>query len=390
MAEPLVPEGSRQPSVRELLAVQLTSGVGAVIYRRLLEAFGSVQGILAAPPGRLEEVEGVGPKRASGLASGRGLDLADAEMSRCADLGISLLPWTDGAYPPGLREIYDPPLVLFCRGDLRPEDALALGVVGARNCSHYGRSQAERFGRELAATGFTVVSGLARGVDSAAHRGALDAGGRTLAVLGCGLGQVYPPENSELARSVSASGALLSELPADAPPSRENFPRRNRLISGLSLGVLVVEGSRRSGSLITARCALEQGREVFALPGKVDNRLASGPNSLIKGAGAKLVESTSDVLEELGPVADELAGIAGAGCGAGESGRRGGARARTSGLNSRERLVLDRLQSDPLQIDSIIDSSGLPPAEVAGILMVLEIRRLARRLPGGRYVSLVN
>jgi DNA processing protein len=386
----MVPEGSRKPTLRELLALQLTSGVGAVIYRRLLEAFGSVQGILAAPPGRLEEVEGVGPRRAGELASGRGLELAEAEIARCAEAGVSLLPWTEEAYPPGLREIYDPPLVLFCRGKLRPEDALALAVVGARGCSHYGRTQAGRFGRELAAMGFTVVSGLARGVDRAAHTGALDAGGRTLGVLGCGLGRVYPPENAELAEGVAANGALLSELPVDAPPSRENFPRRNRLISGLSLGVLVVEGSRRSGSLITARFALEQGREVFALPGKVDNRLAAGPNSLIKGAGAKLVEGPGDILEELGPVADGLVGLGEGGGRDGPSRDGGRADPRRAGLNSKERRVLDGLQGDPLLIDSIVDSSGLPPAEVAGILMVLEIRRLAKRLPGGQYVSLVS
>jgi DNA processing protein len=378
------------------MALQLTAGVGAVTYRRLLRVFGSVQGILAAPPSRTEEVEGVGPKRARGLASGRGLELAEREFERCSELGVRPVGYLDEDYPPALKQIYDPPLVLFIRGGLEPEDALSVGVVGARNCSYYGRTQAERFGRALAGLGFTVVSGLARGVDSAAHSGALEAGGRTLAVMGCGLAGVYPPENRELAERVSQRGALISELPADVPPSRENFPRRNRLISGLSLGVLVVEGSRRSGSLITAHCALEQGREVFALPGKVDNQLASGPNSLIKNAGAKLVESAQDILDELGPVADELVGLrvreARGDSDLGAGGEPGGklADARAAGLNSRERSVFQRLSSDPLQMDALIDEVGLPPAEVASALMILEIRRLARRLPGQRYVRSAN
>jgi DNA processing protein len=393
----MIPEGSRTPSLRELLALQLSAGVGAVTYRRLLRAFGSVQGILAAPASRIEEVHGVGPKRASGLASGRGLDSADEEILRCERLGVELVAYTDGGYPPALKQIYDPPLVLFVLGRIDPEDALAIGVVGARNCSHYGREQAAAFAGDLARMGFTVVSGLARGIDSAAHRSALDVGGRTLAVMGRGLAGVYPPENRELAERIAADGAVISELPVDVPPNRENFPRRNRLISGLSLGLLVVEGSRRSGSLITAHCALEQGREVFAVPGRVNNALSSGPNNLIKTAGAKLVESAPDILEELGPVADDLVGlrIGEAGGAAGDRAAGGGGSGRgddlrASGLNSKERTVLDRLSGDPRQVDLVIEESGLPPAEVASILMVLEIRRLAKRLPGQRYVRILN
>ncbi len=393
MAEPLIPAGSRPPSVRELLALQLTAGVGAVTYRRLLRTFGSVQGILAAPAARIEEVDGVGSKRALSLVSGKGLELADEETSRAEGLGVRLLAYTDDGYPPALKNIYDPPLVLYVKGGLQAGDALALGVVGARRCSYYGKSQAERFAGALAGMGFAIVSGLARGIDSAAHLGALEAGGRTVAVMGRGLAGVYPPENGELAERIAASGALLSELPLETPPNRENFPRRNRLISGLSLGVLIVEGTRRSGSLITARCALEQGREVFALPGKVDSRLAAGPNSLIKGAGATLVEDPQDVLDELGPVADDLVGLKLPAAppekpGAGRTGEdaQGELDLRAAGLNSKERAVLEKLSSDALQIDALIEACELPPAEVAGALMVLEIRRLAKRLPGQRYV----
>jgi DNA processing protein len=395
MAEALVPEGSRQPSLREMLALHLTAGVGAVTYRRLLKAFGSVQGVLAAPAARIEEVEGVGPKRAGSLSSGRGYDLADREMENAQRQGVSIVPYGAENYPPALRQIYDPPLVIYIRGQLLREDAVAVAVVGSRNASHYGLAQAQRFAGALAGLGFTVVSGLARGIDSAAHRAALDAGGRTVAVQGCGLAGVYPPENADLAEAICAHGAVVSELPLDAPPSRENFPRRNRLISGLSLGVLIVEGSTRSGSLITAQCAIEQGRDVFAVPGMIDNPLASGPNGLIRKAGAKLVEHPTDVLDELGPVADELVGVQlrraeGAGDTAvqpaGEAGKP--PRALEAGLNARESAVLNRLSGAPLHIDSIIEASGLAPAEVASALMVLEIRRLIKRLPGQRYIRL--
>jgi DNA processing protein len=403
MAEPLVPVGSKKPSMLELLALHLSAGVGAVTYRKLLRAFGSVQGILAAPASRLEDVEGVGEKRAATLASGQGLDLAAKELERASALGVKLLGYTDEGYPAALRQIYDPPLVLYVRGELHPEDAVAIAVVGARNCSYYGRGQAERFAGALAAMGFTVVSGLARGIDTAAHLGALEAGGRTVAVMGRGLAGVYPPENEALAERIAGHGAVVSELPVDTPPSRENFPRRNRLISAMALGVLIVEGSRRSGSLITAHCALEQGREVFAVPGKIDNPLASGPNGLIKTAGAKLVEEPADILEELGPVADELVGIRPRGAAApGEAGHEpegeGGAEeteaeaiprsgdARETGLTGRERALLGKLSSDPVSMDEVIERSGLPPAEVSSALMVLEIRRLAKRLPGQRYV----
>jgi len=397
MVEELIPKGSKPPRLEELLALQLTGGVGAVTYRRLLRAFGSVQGILAAPPGLIDDVEGVGPKRAASLASGRGLETAAAEIRRAGELGVGLVPYTSENYPPALKLIYDPPLVLYVRGELRAQDALALAVVGSRRCSYYGTAQAARFAGELARLGFTVVSGLARGVDTAAHTGALEAGGRTLAVIGRGLAGVYPPENEDLAaRIADGHGAVLSELPLDAPPARENFPRRNRLISGLSLGTIVVEGSRKSGALITASMALEQGREVYALPGKAGDPLAEGPNGLIKSAGAKLVESPQDVLDELGPVADALVGLelpeqhrrAALSALAVPQPEAAGAPAdtRSAGLTPAERRVFEQLSQEPVYTDAIIENAGMPPAEVASVLMVLEIRRLARRLPGQRYV----
>ncbi len=394
MAESVIPEGSRKPQLVDLLALQLCAGVGTVICRRLLRVFGSVQGLLAAPLSRIEEVEGVGPKRANALIGIDNHTVARKEIQDAREMGVQLLDITNPAYPPALKQIYDPPLVLYVKGDLRAEDALAIGVVGARSASYYGKEQAVLFSSALAGMGFTIISGLARGADSSAHQAALDAGGRTIAVMGCGLAGIYPAENQELADNISGNGALLSECPLHAPPTRESFPRRNRLISALSLGVLVVEGSRRSGSLITARCALEQGREVFAIPGRNGNALAAGPNSLIQKAGAKLVTCPQDLLDELGPVADELvvADVMGAASFSEKSESRSNVRlpakglARLAGLNGKERAVLDVVKSEAQRTDRIVESTKLLPAEVASALVVLEVRRLVKRLPGGRYL----
>lgn len=211
---------------------------------------------------------------------------------------LSLL---DKDYPANLKYIYDPPSILYIKGNILPEDTIAVAVVGSRRATYYGLKNAENLGFQLAAGGITIISGLARGVDSAAHRGALKARGRTIAVLGSGLNKIYPRENEELVEEIAQNGAVISEFALDTPPLRQNFPRRNRIISGLSLGVVVVEAAKRSGALITANFALEQGREVFALPGKIDSFTSKGTHDLIK-QGAKLVESIEDIIEELEPL----------------------------------------------------------------------------------------
>jgi DNA processing protein len=393
---------------RAVLRLHLTHQVGALTYQKLLRVFGSPEAALAAPERRLAEVEGIGPKSARTITASRArsAEAADRELELAARHGVRILTLEDEAYPRALSTIFDPPLVLYVKGEILPRDGLALGVVGSRRSSYYGRSQAERIASHMAGLGFTIVSGLARGVDSAAHRGAVAAGGRTFAVLGNGLCSIYPPENAELGGQVAASGALLSEFPMEVEPHRENFPRRNRIISGLSMGVLVVEGNVRSGALITAHAALEQGREVFALPGKVDSPLARGPHSLIK-LGAKLVEGPADILDEIGPSADAL-GLADAAQGTPAEGAlpdadgegtvlaetqearlaAGGTTSGTQwpGLAPAERRLLECLSSDARDIDDITAAVEMSPAEVSAGLLVLEIRRLVKQLPGKRFV----
>jgi DNA processing protein len=358
----------------DLIRISLAEGVGALTYRRLAARFGGAKEILAAPERALREVEGVGPKTATALRAVRTLDVAPI-YRRAEELGVRIISSGSPEFHVSLRSIPDPPIILYVRGALLRQDVLAIAVVGARRCSVYGQGQAERFAAGLARCGFTIVSGLARGIDVAAHRAALRAKGRTIAVLGCGLARVYPPEHREMADRIAENGAVISELALSAPPQPEAFPARNRLISGLSLGVLVIEAARKSGSLITARHAAEQGREVFALPGQVDNPLNRGTHALIKD-GAKLVEDVDDIIQELGPLSET---IHAEGEGPVED-------ARTLALNEKEAKVFSLLSSDPRTIDELIGMSGLAPSEVGSVLTVLEIRRYVRQLTGKRFV----
>jgi DNA processing protein len=293
-----------------------------------------------------------------------------------AQLTIAL---ADDRYPAWLRAIPDPPAVLYCDGRIEPRDRQAVAIVGARKATPYGLRVTETLARELSGAGFTIVSGFARGIDAAAHRAALDAGGRTIAVLGCGLDVNYPPEHGRLREEIAASGAVLTEFAPGTQPRPMNFPQRNRIISGLSLGVVVVEAAEDSGSLITARLALEQGREVFAVPGSIDAPLSRGPHGLIK-QGAKLVETVDDIIEELLPQMDTAVAPK----------RRPGfsKAAEIPNLSPEERLLLDQMSRDPLHLDDLTERSGLTPAGVAGILLGLELKGAVRRLPGQRYYRL--
>ena len=284
---------------------------------------------------------------------------------------IKILSLKDKNYPTNLKYIYDPPLKLYIKGKILPEDNIAVAIIGSRRATHYGLKNAETLSFQLAAKGITIISGLARGVDSAAHRGALEAGGRTIAVLGSGLNVIYPPENEKLAQEVAQNGAVISEFPQDTPPFKQNFPRRNRIISGLSLGVVVVEAAKRSGALITANCALEQGREVFALPGKIDSFTSQGTHDLIKH-GAKLVESTEDIIEELEPLMSEYIKQA-----------KSESKATVKpNLLDEEKQIYSCLSSDPTHIDEIMQKVDLSYGRLLTNLLKLQHKKLVKELPG--------
>ena len=360
---------------RAQLRLALVPGIGPRLRQALLERFHTPEQVFAARPDEWRTVSGIGPKLSRALASAHDQIDVDAELELCRRHSIELMCEQDENYPQRLREIHDPPGVLYLSGTYLRQDEMAIGIVGSRHATRYGLEQAERLAAGLARAGVTVISGLARGIDAAAQRGALAAGGRTLAVLGSGLLNIYPPEHVELGEQVSRQGGLLSELPLRSKPLGGTFPQRNRLISGLSLGVLVIEASLRSGALITARHAAEQDRDVFALPGRVDNRMAAGCHRLIR-EGAKLVESVDDILEELGPLSSPAE-------------HHDGQSLRHPAellLNEIEQCVLQHVRTEPTPIDRVVAASGLPTPQVLATLSALEIRRLIARTSGSQVL----
>jgi len=359
----------------DVLRLHLIPGVGPRTSTVLLERFGSATAALQASGPELLGVEGIGPKLSVAITRARHDDSGAKELARCRELGIGLLLRGTEGYPKELLETPDPPAVLYCRGAYVPRDALAVAIVGTRKCSTYGRQIAERLAGALGRAGVTIVSGLARGIDAAAHSAALRAGGRTIAVCATGLRNVYPPENVDLAAEISRQGCVLTEAPLERTASPGIFPQRNRIISGLSLGVIVVEADRNSGSLSTAKHAREQNRDVFAVPGQIDNPRSHGCHDLIRD-GATLVRSADDVLEALGPLmqpvktsADEVVHSP-----------------RELSLNDCERLVLNAVPQHPVPIDEVLRGVDLEAPRILSTLMILEMKRLLRRHPGG-YVS---
>lgn len=357
-----------------VLRLSMVAGVGPRTFHALLERFGSAEEALQASVAELKQVDGVGEKLAGAIQSGREIDL-ERETQLCREHGVRQVFSSDSDFPRLLREIHTPPAVLYVKGELAPADNVALAIVGTRHATHYGKAQAERLSGAMARAGLTVISGLARGIDAIAHRAALAAGGRTIAVLGNGLSRVYPPEHADLAGEIAGQGAVVSELPMTAEPKRGSFPQRNRLISGLTLGVLVVEAAHKSGALITARHALEQGRDVFAVPGRVDNRMSHGCHQLIRD-GAKLVERAEDILEELGPLVEAAPTAQGQVI----------KRPAELMLNQQESKVLALVGEEPTAIDQVIHESQLAPHQVLATISVLEIRHLIRRLDGNHVV----
>jgi len=388
------------------ILLNLIPDVGSLRMRRLLDAFGDLERVWAASVRDLQQVEGIGPRLAEHIAAGRhDTALLERELARAERARVRLVTLDDAEYPAALRTISDPPLVLYVRGTLTPADEVAVGIVGARRASLYGLQTAERLGYELALRGVTVVSGLARGIDGASHRGALKAPGRTIAVLGSGLSCLYPSEHEALAEQVAGQGALVSEYPMEMQPLPHNFPRRNRLISGLSLGVVIVEAGPRSGALITADCALEQGREVFAVPGPITTVTSQGTHQLLK-QGARLVTSVEDIVEELRltptpmrPSALALRleprppsmslGTGRPGALAQDSAPRGSTTEplAVTSLPERERRVLTCLSDEePKDIDAVAGHSGLESAEASSLLLQLELKQLVRQLPGKQFL----
>jgi DNA processing protein len=366
------------------IALNLIREVGPVTVRLLTETLGSASAIFEADARQLLAVRGTGTEIIKKLVAARRKVNAAAEIERAAELGAELVTPADAGYPEPLRNIYDPPLALYIKGTLDPRDRHAVAIVGSRHTTSYGRECASSFAAQFARAGFTVVSGLARGLDTSAHQGALKAGGRTIAVLGGGLHDIYPPENRALAEEIAASGAVISEFQLGREPDKTTFPIRNRIVSGLSQGVVVVEAGLSSGAMITANVAAEQGKSVFAIPGRIDSPTSQGTHNLIKN-GAKLAESVSDVLDDLGSLFTAVSRSAARP--PEESARAAQIRIPLSGA---EQTIMQRLmEDDRLDIDTLVRQSGLPAATVSATLLMLEMKRLVKTLPG-RFVEVAH
>jgi DNA processing protein len=365
-------------SAREaLIALNLIEGVGPVRARSLLEYFGDAPKILAASRAELLRVRNIGEDTAEKIATWENTVDLSGELKRIGDFGCHVLIQSDENYPPLLREIYDPPLVLYVKGELTARDKNAVAMVGSRMTTHYGLETARKLAYQLAYTGVTVVSGGARGIDTAAHQGALSGKGRTIAVLGTGINLVWPTENAELFERIAANGAVITQFPFNRPADKQSFPIRNRIVAGMTLGTVVVEANLTSGSLITANFATEYGRQIFAVPGRIDSPRSKGCHDLIK-KGAKLCEGVEDILSEfeyLFPASNKPASVSQTGV------------LPALELNDNEQKVLSVLKADDeMSIDEVIRASGLPSSAVNVALFSLEMKRLVKQLPGKMFV----
>ena len=370
------------------LAVMLTPGVGSRTSAELLKRFGNPERIFAASKTELEAC-GLPAPVSNEIVSGRPLSAAEQELEKVRQHNARLLAWDEPEYPALLKEIYDPPVLLYVRGDVAALSTPCIAMVGARAPSPYGRQVAERIAGDLAARGLTIVSGLARGIDTCGHRGALEAGGKTVAVLGCGLDVDYPKENRKLRQQIERNGCVLTELPLGIYPAPQNFPVRNRIIAGLSWGAIVVEGGRYSGSLITGRLAMEFNRQVYAVPGNITSKRSAAPNLLIK-QGAKLVEGWEDVVEELPTplrtdILERIAQAETAGDAVQEP------LPLTENLSATEQKVFGILKADEaLHVDALVEATGLSPAGVLTALLELEMKGIVRSLPGKNYLRAIG
>jgi DNA processing protein len=360
-----------------LVALNLIEGVGPIRVRQLLDHFGEPPAILRASRQELLRVRGIGDDIADAIAGWEKTVDLGAELKRIADFGCRVVVQTDPEYPQLLKQIYDPPVVLYVKGELLPKDKNSVAMVGSRMTTHYGIEVARKLAYQLAYLGVTVVSGGARGIDSAAHQGALSAKGRTIAVLGTGINLVTPPENAKLFEQIAANGAVVTQFPFNRPGDKQSFPIRNRIVAGMTLGTVVVEANLTSGALITSNFANEYGRQVFAVPGRIDSPRSKGCHDLIK-KGAKLCEGAEDILSEfeyLFPASNRPPSAA-------ETGTLPALE-----LSPNEQKVYDTLDHEELSIDEVIRKSALPSSAVSVALLSLEMKRLVRQLPGKLFVK---
>ena len=360
-----------------LVALNLVEHVGPIRLRQLLEQFGDATAILRASRQQLQRVPGIGEETAEAISQWETTVDLGGELKRIADFGCHILTQADAEYPELLRQIYDPPILLYVKGKLETKDKNSVAMVGSRLTTPYGAESARKLAYQLAYLGVTVVSGGARGIDSAAHQGALAAKGRTLAVLGTGINLVTPPENQKLFEQIAANGALITQFPFNRPGDKQSFPIRNRIVAGMTLGTVVVEANLTSGALITANFANEYGRQVFAVPGRIDSPRSKGCHDLIK-KGAKLCEGVEDVLSEfeyLFPASNKPPSAT-------ETGVLPAVE-----LSANERSVYDTLSQDEISIDEVIRKSSLPSSTVSVALLSLEMKRLIRQLPGKLFVK---
>jgi len=375
-------------NLRYWLALRFIENIGSVGFKNLIEVFGSAQAVFNAPESNLARVAQITGKTARKIKKFQEWQAVDKELELVDRHNVSIVTLKDPSYPKALLNIYDPPPLLYIKGNLVKED-INVAVIGSRMASTYGKFMTERLSRELALNGVTVVSGMARGVDSAAHTGAIAGGGRTIAVLGSGIDVIYPPENKKLFEKISANGAVITEFPFNTPPKGPNFPARNRIISGISFGVVIVEANEKSGSLITARLGLEQGKEIFAVPGSIDSPGSKGTHKLLKD-GAKLVESVDDILEEILPLAviskqDRKPGEKRREEPEGQSAKSSG-RPNIDNLRTEEATILKLIGNRPVYIDNIITDSSYQSRKVLSILLSLELNGYIEQLPGKRFI----
>lgn len=370
----------QRPEMRDLLTLSLIPGLGPKLTVALIETFGSATEALHAPVSSLQTVPYIGPKLANAVASAaRQFDIGP-EIQLLEKHQTKLLPISDANYPEDLKHIPNPPPLLFYRGEITEADTTAVGIVGSRSCTSYGRRMARTLASNLVRKGYTVISGLARGIDGEAHQGALEAKGRTIAVLAGGLSKIYPPEHKELAKEIEQSGALLTEATMAQPPTADMFPARNRIISGLSQVVVIVEAAQKSGALITAHHAAEQGKTVLAFPGQVDKESSGGTNELIR-QGAVLCRGIEDVLEEIEGVSPVFLG------------EQSESMPKTppipagppKGLDENQLQIWKLLEEGPKHVDELVQSTGIQASVISGILLMLEMKQIIRRMPGNRY-----